>query len=68
MRSQADELQEIVAVLAIDQQQVGLDMAFPMIPPVPGQRMVAMLVGERLIICQELKERGQHRYDVSMPG
>ncbi len=68
MRAQADELQEIVAVLAIDQQQVRLDMAFSMIAPVPGQRMIAVPVGEWLVTRQKLKKLGQHRSDVPMPG
>ena len=44
MRAKTDELQYFVVGLAIDQNQVGLDVTIAMILPIASKRMIAMLV------------------------
>jgi hypothetical protein len=45
MRTYADELQNLSVRLAVDQQQVGLEVALSMVAPVSSQRVVAISFG-----------------------
>ena len=56
MRSKTDELQQGVVRLAINQHQVRLDITVPVVFPVAGQRVVAVLLGQWLIFGQRLYE------------
>ena len=42
MRAEAHQAQRVGVGLLVDQHQVGLDVAIPVILPVPGQRVVAV--------------------------
>ena len=55
MRAEANELQRVVVGLAVDQDQVGLDMAIPVITPIPGQRVVTVAHFRCFIIRQEVQ-------------
>src|ERR1700722_319294 len=46
MRSQTNQLQDFGIRFAVDQQQIGPEMAFAIILPIPSQDMVALLFGE----------------------
>ena len=52
VRSDADELQYRVVRLSIDQHQIWLDVAISVILPIASQRVVAVLLGQCLVIRQ----------------
>ncbi len=52
MRSKANELQHRIIRFSINQHKVGLHVTVPVILPVAGQRVVAMLLRQRLVIRQ----------------
>lgn len=52
MRPETDELQGIVVGLAVNQHQIGLDVAIAVVFPVANQRVIAVLFGQRLVIRQ----------------
>jgi len=52
MRAQSNHSQGLFIRFFIDQQQVGLEVAFAMVGLVSRQRMVAVLFRESLIVCQ----------------
>ena len=49
MRAKAHQAQRVSIGLLVDQHQVGLDVAIPVILPVPGQRVVAVPRFQRLV-------------------
>ena len=50
MRSETRELQRGVVIrFPVNQYQVGLDVAIPMVLPITGERMIAMPVGHSFI-------------------
>src|ERR1700722_2101733 len=53
MRSQTNQLQDFGIRFAVDQQQIGPEMAFAIILPIPSQDMVALLFGESRVFDQE---------------
>ncbi|PAV66372.1 hypothetical protein WR25_04291 [Diploscapter pachys] len=52
MRSETYELQHGVIWLAINQHQVGLDVAVPVIFPVTGERVIVVLLGQYPVVRQ----------------
>lgn len=71
MRAETDKLQQHLVRLAIDQDQVGFDVAVPMVFPVAGEGVVAMFFGERLVVGQCLQyvcEVGYQRRSMSALG
>lgn len=56
MRAETNELQQVVIGLPVNQIQVSFDVAIAVVLLVAGQRMVALLFDQRLIICL----RGDH--------
>ena len=52
MRAETDELQYSVIRFAINQHQVRLDVAVPVILPIAVQRVVAVFLGQRLVVRQ----------------
>jgi hypothetical protein len=59
MRAEPHELQAIVCRLAVDQHQVGFDVAIAVIFPVAGEDMIPMAGFKRLIVCQCVHQREQ---------
>lgn len=59
MGTQPHKLQRVVANFAIDQHEVGPDMAIAMILPVAGQRMISAAFRQRLIGRQKVEDRAQ---------
>jgi len=57
MRTETHKLQHCVIRFSVDQHQVGFDVAVTVVFPVAGQRMVAMLLGQRLVVGQRLHDR-----------
>lgn len=51
VRPKAYQLQDVVG-LPVDQQEVGFDVAFPVVDPVAGQPMVALLRRQRGVLGQ----------------
>ena len=49
VRTQTNKLQYFSARLAVNQQQVGLKVAFAMVSPFACQRMIAVLIWQRLV-------------------
>lgn len=49
MRAEPHQAQRVGVGLLVDQHQVGLDVAIPVILPVPGQRVVAVPRFQRLV-------------------
>jgi len=49
MRPQANQLQNLDTWLAVDQQEIRLEMAFAMVAPTASKSMVAVLVSQRLV-------------------
>lgn len=52
MRAEAGQNQQVVADFAIDEQQVGLDMAFAITNPVAGEIVVTVTRFKRLVSYQ----------------
>jgi len=50
VRTQTYELQNLQIGLAIDQQEIRLKVAFPMVTPVAAQSMIAISFGYRFVI------------------
>jgi hypothetical protein len=59
MRTKPYELQAVGFGLAVDQDQVGLDVAVPVIVPLAFERVVDILPVERLIHRQSPNDRPQ---------
>jgi len=59
MRAQPDELQDVRVRLAVNQELVRFQVAFPMIPPVASQSVIAVLLGQRLVMCQKRDDIGK---------
>lgn len=59
MRAKANELQRLRVRLSVDQHQIGLDVAIPVILPIARAWMVVMPLRKRLIRCQGLYDRHQ---------
>ncbi len=57
MRAETHKLQHCVIRFSVDQHQVGLDVAVTVVFPVAGQRMVAMPLGQWLVVGQRLHDR-----------
>lgn len=55
MRAEANELQCVVVGLAVNQDQVGLDMAIPVITPISDQREVTVACVRYVVIRQKVK-------------
>nr|VFK39200.1 MAG: hypothetical protein BECKSD772E_GA0070983_100238 [Candidatus Kentron sp. SD] len=54
MRSETRELQRGVVIrFPVNQYQVGLDVASPMVLPITGKRMIAMLMGQWFIVGED---------------
>lgn len=62
MRAEAHQAQRVGVGLLVDQHQVGLDVAIPVILPVPGQRVVAVPRFQRLVVG----ERDQDGHQVGV--
>ena len=56
MRADAYELENVRGGLAVDEYEVGLDVAIPMIFPFACEQMIAMLVGQRFVLRQHLHD------------
>lgn len=56
MRTETDQLQRLCIRFAVNQYQVGFDMAVPMVLPLARQPMVAMLVCQREIPGEALDD------------
>lgn len=52
VRSNPDELQNIVTQFSVNQHQIWFDMAVPMVFPVACQCVITVPLGKRQIICQ----------------
>ncbi len=50
MRADAHELENVRSGLAVDEYEVGLDVTIPMVFPFACAQMIAMLVGQRLVL------------------
>lgn len=62
MRPQADELERTVIHLPIDQHKIGLNVAIPVILPLPSESVIPKAFRKWLIV-------GQHPHDSSeVPG
>ena len=53
VRTRANKLQNLRIPLAVDPQQVSLQVAFAMVAPVAGQSVVAVLFRKSFILRQE---------------
>ena len=51
VRTQTDKLQYLSIWLAVDQQQIGLEVALPMVAPVPSQSVIVISFGQRFVTC-----------------
>lgn len=56
MRAEADELQHGVIRLAVNQDQVRLDMTVSVVLPLAAQCVVAVLLGQWLVVGQRLDQ------------
>ena len=52
MGAKPDELQGVGVWLLVDRHQVGLDVTVPMVFPVASQRVVTVLLRQRMVVCQ----------------
>lgn len=52
VRTETDELQNAVIRLSVDQNQIRLDVAIPVVLPVSTERMIVVLLGQNLIMGQ----------------
>ena len=52
VRADAHQIEVFGVWLAVDQHQVGADMAVPVVLPLPAQRVVAVARRERPVFCQ----------------
>ena len=59
MRAKANQLQGVRVGRAVDQDQVGLDVAIAVIPPIARQRMVSVMWLQHLIVRQSGHDREQ---------
>jgi hypothetical protein len=50
VRTETDELQHAVVRFSVDQDQVRLDVAIPVVLPVSTERMIVVLLGQNLIM------------------
>ncbi len=56
MRAKSNELQHSIIRFTVNQHQVWLDVAIPVILPIASQRVVALLLGQRLVVRQILND------------
>lgn len=63
MRADAHELEHIIIRLPVDQHQIGLDVAVPVILPFPSQGVVREPGRQGLVIHQQLKHRHQDGFN-----
>lgn len=71
MRPKPHELQHGIIRFAINQYQVGFDVAVPVIFPVAGECMVAVLLVQRLVIrqgCDDSNEVTRQRLTMQALG
>ncbi len=54
MRAKTHELEVVIIRLAVDENEIGLDMAVAMVAPFAGQRVIEIPVRERLISGQQI--------------
>ena len=65
VRTRADELQNVCVRLAVDQEQIGLEVALPKIMPFAGQGVVAVFFGQRLVLRQPRDSERQQGFQVA---
>src|SRR5258708_17586693 len=65
VRTHANQLQNLRIGLAIDQQQVGFEVAFAMVAPVTGQPVVAVLLRQSLVFSQKGNDVGNDGVNVA---
>ena len=53
MRAEADKLKAGLVRLAVDQNEVGLDVAVAVIVPFAGERVIEIPPGQRLVLRQQ---------------
>ena len=64
VQTHSDELPDGRIRLAVDQQQVQSPMALPMISLVDSQSMVAILLRQRFVFCQERDDIGNESVEI----
>ena len=64
MGAEANKLQHLVVRLAVNQHQVGLDVAIAMLFPLARQRVIAIALGQRRIGTQQSQHLWQERFNI----
>jgi len=68
MGTHAHEPQRLPVRQLVDQQQVGLEMTFPMTLPVSAEAMIAMPFLKRLIVRKQSSDYPKEGLNVLVPG
>src|SRR5215469_12780643 len=68
MRAHAHQPQRLLIWPLVDEQQIWLQMAFPMFPPITTQQVIAVLLGEVLILSQRADDLAEQLLNISVPG
>jgi hypothetical protein len=63
VRAEADKLKIFIVGFAVDQDQVGLDVAVPMIVPVTRQRVIETPARQLIVIGEKVDDIDQERVE-----
>jgi hypothetical protein len=59
MRPQADESQAPLIWLGVDQDQIGFDVAIPIVLPIAGQGVIAAALGQGFVASERRHDRSE---------